>query len=226
MNIPQHIVLKGLMNQPCFYEPEDYAFYLSSIQAAADQYLCDIHAYAVLKNSVQLIATPRMPNGVPSMMQSIGRRYVQYFNGRYRRNGSLWGRYKSSLLDPNAYLLSCYRYIEQQPLQHAAVLDLDAYPWSSYRHHAGLEVNPLLRDHQLYIELGEDSEERGEAYLSLFRYNFDAGLYDYIDEMVHSGQILGGDRFKDQIELIANRRVRPLRRGRPRKDNKNSLPES
>lgn len=217
INIPQHIVQTGLMNQTCFFNAVDYEFYLKSLKAAADQYMCDIHAYILLNNSVQIIATPKVPNGIPSMMQSLGRRYVQHANHRYKRSGSLWGRYKSSLIDSNTYLLSCYRYVELQPLQLNLVLDLVAYPWSSFHHHSGLAPSELIKDHHLYMDLGEDSAERCNSYNRLFRYSFDPRLLDYIAETVKVGQILGGDRFKDQIELIANRRVRPLKRGRPRK---------
>ena len=218
INIPQYIVQTGLLNQPCFYDAEDYTFYLKSLKAASEQYLCEIHAYALLKNSLQIIATPKMPNGIPSMMQSLGRRYVQYFNNRYKRVGSLWARYKSSLVDSNAYLLSCYRYLELRPLQHGLVLDLEAYPWSSYHHHIGKAVSDVISDHPLYMDLGEDDNERCSAYNQLFRYSFDPSLLDYIEETVQVGQVLGGDRFKDQIEQITNRRVRHLKRGRPRKN--------
>lgn len=218
INIPQHIVQFGRENQTCFQDAEDYSFYLKSLKAAADQYLCEIHAYVLLSNSVQIIATPKLPNGIPSMMQSLGRRYVQYANHRYQRSGTLWGgRYKSSLIDSNAYLLSCYRYVELRPLQLGMVGEIEDYPWSSFHHHSGLVPNNLITEHHLYLELGDDSESRCNAYNQLFTYTFDRRLLDYIADTVQMGQVLGGDRFKDQIEQIANRQVRPLRRGRPRK---------
>lgn len=219
INIPQLIVQTGKPNQCCFYDSEDYHFYLKSLQAAADQYLCDIHAYVLLANSVQIIATPKVPNGISSMMQSLGRRYVQYANHRYQRSGSLWeGRYKSSLIDANSYLLSCYRFVELRPLELSGVEELEDYPWSSFHHHSGAQHSDLIVDHSLYENLGEDPDERGHAYNRLFRYAFDPGLLDYISETVQLGRVLGGDRFKDQIEQIANHRVRPLKRGRPRKE--------
>lgn len=218
INIPQHIVQVGRDNQTCFQDAEDYEFYLKSLKAAADQYLCEIHSYVLLNNSVQIIATPKLPNGIPSMMQSLGRRYVQYVNHRYQRSGTLWGgRYKSSLIDSNAYLLSCYRYVELRPLQLGLVGEIEDYPWSSFHHHSGLVPNDLITDHHLYLELGDNSEARCNAYNKLFSYTFDRRLFDYIADTVQTGQVLGGDRFKDQIEQIANRQIRPLKRGRPRK---------
>jgi putative transposase len=68
-------------------------------------------------------------------MQALGRRYVQYINRSYRRTGSLWeGRYKSSLIQAETYLLTCMRYIELNPVRANMVQDPSQYRWSSYRH--------------------------------------------------------------------------------------------
>jgi putative transposase len=64
-------------------------------------------------------------------MQSVGRRYVQYINKTYRRTGTLWeGRYKASIIDAEAYLLACYRYIELNPVRASMVEHPIDYPWS------------------------------------------------------------------------------------------------
>lgn len=56
------------------------------------------------------------PAQMARVMQSLGRHYVRYVNDRYRRTGTLWdGRYKACLVDSEAYLLRCCRYIELKP---------------------------------------------------------------------------------------------------------------
>ena len=89
-HIPQHITQTGHNNLNCFFDEEDYSFYLASLKASSEQYEVDIHAYALLPNAVHIIATPHINNGLSSMMQSLGRRYVQYINHRYQRSGTLW----------------------------------------------------------------------------------------------------------------------------------------
>ena len=218
-DIPQHIVQVGHNKLPCFFDDEDYQFFLDSLAQSATQYQCEIHAYLLLNNTVHIIATPRLANGLSSMMQSLGRRYVQYVNYRYQRSGTLWeGRYRSCLIDSEAYLLTCYRYIELKPLQMDLVDDLAEYPWSSYHHHVGLTQDPLIHDHPLYKRLGETEQECQQRYNQLFTYGFDPLLYEYIAETINVGSVLGGDAFKDKIEAMTNRRVRPLKRGRPKKN--------
>ena len=218
VGVPQHIVQTGHNRLPCFFDDEDYQFYLKSLRTASDQYQVEIHAYVLLPNSIQIIATPRIDKGISSMMQSLGRRYVQYVNHRYKRSGTLWeGRYKSSLIDSENYLLTCYRYVELRPLHLGLVENLEEYPWSSYHHHCGEKKDWLIQDHRLFNALGDKDDERCNAYSSSFRYRFDRRMIDFIAETVNMGQVLGGDAFKDNIEAIANHRVRPLKRGRPKK---------
>jgi putative transposase len=48
-------------------------------------------------------------DGISLLMQALVRRYVKYFNFAYQRSGTLWeGRYKSSAVDKENYLLSIY----------------------------------------------------------------------------------------------------------------------
>ncbi len=223
-NIPQHIVVQGHNNLACFFDELDYEFYLLSLKIAADQYLVNVHAYVLLPNMIQIIATPLIPNGISSMMQSLGRRYVQYVNHRYKRSGTIWGgRYKSSVIDSESYLLTCYRYVELRPMYLGLSDGPAEYPWSSFHYHTCAADNDLIKDHRLYVALGDDETERAQEYSRLFHYAFDHRLMDYIAETVKLGQVLGGDSFKDKIEQIANQRVRPLKRGRPRKCDKTKI---
>ncbi|KAF0161501.1 MAG: hypothetical protein FD157_4133, partial [Rhodocyclaceae bacterium] len=93
---PLHIVQRGINREPCFFAEEDYQCYLHWLEEAARDCGCAIHAYVLMTNHVHLLLTP-VVSGAPSrLMQSLGRRYVQYANRHYRRTGSLWeGRYKS-----------------------------------------------------------------------------------------------------------------------------------
>ena len=82
---PLHIVQRGINREPCFFTDEDCYCYLHWLEEAAGDCGCAIHAYVLMTNHVHLLLTP-LANGAPSrMMQSVGRRYVQYINRFYRR---------------------------------------------------------------------------------------------------------------------------------------------
>ncbi len=118
VDIPQHVIQRGDKRQAIFSSDQDYRNYLVFLSEAARKYGCAIHAYVLMVNHIHLLATPRQPQGIPLMMQSVGRRYLQYFCDAYKRNGSLWdGRYRASHVQSEQYLLTCSRYIEHNPVR-------------------------------------------------------------------------------------------------------------
>ena len=129
---PQHIVQRGHNRTACFFSDEDYHCYLHWLKDAAAKYGCDIHAYALMTNHVHLLVSPRQADSITWMMQSLGRHYAQYLNRTYKRSGSVWeGRFKASVIQAEDYLLTCYRYIELNPVTANMVDDPADYRWTS-----------------------------------------------------------------------------------------------
>ena len=160
------------------------------------------------------------PRGVEisKVMQSVGRYYVQYFNYTYQRTGTLWeGRYRATLLDTDQYLLTCYRYIELNPVRAEMVENPANYPWSSYRFNAQGMPDPLVVPHALYWKLGHDPQERQAAYRALFRGQLDESALAEIREATNKAWLLGNDRFRAAIEQQLNRRPAPRPRGGDRR---------
>jgi putative transposase len=115
---PLHVIQRGNDRHAIFFAPEDYPRYREWLALAAADYACAIHAYVLMTNHVHLLVTPKTAESLPRMMQSLGRRYVRYVNGSYRRTGTLWeGRYRAAPIDSDAYFLSCCRYIELNPVR-------------------------------------------------------------------------------------------------------------
>ena len=104
------------------------------------------------------------------MMQAVGRRYVRYFNQRQARTGTLWeGRYRSTLIQAERYLLACMAYIDLNPVRAGMVAEPGDYPWSSHAHYVGLRNDRLVTPHPLYWELGNTPFARDAAYAELVR---------------------------------------------------------
>ncbi|HEY8037981.1 MAG TPA: transposase [Methylobacter sp.] len=216
--VPQHVIQRGNNRAACFFADENYQSYLDSLQEGATRYGCNIHAYVLMTNHVHLLVTPEADESLSCMMRYLGSRYVQYVNHVYRRSGTLWeGRYKSSLIDSEGYLLTCYRYIELNPVRAGMVENASDYRWSSYGAHALGQADELIRDHACYLALGATDEIRHAAYQALFRHQIDEASLKAIRESVNSGTALGSERFKDEIEATLARSVRLGTPGRPRK---------
>ncbi len=211
---PQHIILRGNNRQPIFFADADYRCFLDCLGEGVKRHACDVHAYVLMTNHVHLLATPQDAHGISKVIQSLGRRYVQYVNYRYRRSGTLWeGRFKATPIDSENNLLTCYRYIELNPVRARMVNHPRQYRWSSYRFHAEGKPDPLIRDHPRYLALGHSELERREAYKGLFRVDIDETTLTLLRDATNKGWVLGNDRFRALIEVAAQRRTQPLPKG-------------
>lgn len=214
--VPLHIIQRGNNRQKLFSQITDYNVYLDWLKEAAHMHGCAIHAYVLMTNHVHLLVTPTHEESVPKTFQSLGRRYVQYFNAAYERTGTLWeGRYRATLIESEAYLLTCYRYIELNPVRAEMVRHPREYRWSSYSYHADGKSNSLLTPHSLYQRLGSNGTARQQAYRALFRQHLSGETLDIIREATNKAWLLGSDKFKDRLAKKLDRRVAPLPRGRP-----------
>lgn len=169
-----------------------------------------------MTNHVHLLVTPETPEGLSRLMQSVGRRYVQYINRAYKRTGTLWeGRFKSSVVQTEHYFLLCSRYIELNPVRAGMVSDPGQYRWSSYRHNGLDQGDERLTPHAEYLSLGANDQERQAAYRSLFRPQLDDEALTDIRLALSQGQPLGNDRFSERLCQAAGVRRTQARRGRP-----------
>lgn len=217
VSVPQHVTQRGNNRQATFFAEDDFRFYLECLREAAGKHGCEVHAYALMTNHAHILITPHQANGIAKVMQSIGRRYVQFINGTYHRSGTLWeGRYKASLVDAEAYLLTCSRYIELNPVRANLVTDPADYPWSSYQWHGLGKKDSVISDHPLYLALGRTDHERHATYRELFRDSLDQAILQEIRESGNQCRVLGSERFKNEIEAVLARRVRPGKLGRPK----------
>lgn len=213
--VPQHVVQRGNDRQACFFEEVDYRTYLTGLRQASQRYGCSVHAYVLMTNHVHLLLTPAASGGVSRMMQWLGRHYVGYVNARYRRTGTLWeGRYKSCLVDTERYLLTCYRYIELNPVRAAMVPTPGEYRWSSYHVNARGMGDPAVSPHLEYLRLGPDAASRQLAYQMLFDEVLTHERITEIRAYLQQQRALGSLRFQHQVEAMLGRcaQVRPAHR--------------
>lgn len=215
--VAQHVVQRGNDRQPCFFREADYRRYLGDLREAALKYGCAVHAYVLMTNHVHLLVTPARLGAVGRMMQAVGRRYVRYVNDELGRTGTLWeGRYKSSLVDSEGYVLACYRYIELNPVRAAMVDDAAGYPWSSYAANGLGTPDRLLTQHEAYRSLAPEIDSRLAAYRALVEQAIPDEELASIRLYVQRQRALGSSRFQSQVEQQLRRRAGIGTPGRPR----------
>lgn len=216
---PHHLIQRGNNRQPIFQDEADYRMLLSLLEEHARANKVAIHAYVLMTNHLHLLATPETAEGIPLTMQGVGRRYVRYFNARYARTGTLWeGRYKSTLIQAERYLLACMAYIDLNPVRAGMVAEPADYPWSSHAFYAGVRPDRLVSPHPLFWELGNTPFAREAAYLQLVRAGVSLDKQRAITDSTLKGWALGDRDYVAALQKRTPRRVIRGQAGRPRLD--------
>ena len=214
---PHHIIQRGNNRQAIFTTAADYELLLSLVDEHARKEHVAVHAYVLMSNHFHLLATPETAEGIPQMMQAVGRRYVRNYNLRQQRTGTLWeGRYKSNLIQAERYLLACMVYMDLNPVRAGMVADPADYGWSSYQHYIGRRADKLVTPHPLYWELGNTPFARDEAYGSLVRAGVSEQQKRALTDSALRGWALGEPDYVTELQRRTERRVARGQPGRPK----------
>jgi putative transposase len=215
---PHHVIQRGNNRQAVFVDAADRELLLQLLEENARKHQVAVHGYVLLDNRFHLLATPETAEGIPQLMQAVGRRYVRNFNLRHARTGTLWeGRYRSTVLEAERYLLPGLVYLDLAPVREGLAGSAAEHPWSSHAHHVGLRSDRLLTPHPLYWQLGNTPFARDQAYAALVEDGLTAQQERALTDSALQGWALGGAEYVAELQRRTERRVAPGRPGRPRK---------
>jgi putative transposase len=213
---PYHVLQRGNNRQAIFLSDADRETMRSLLAQSAPQFDVVLHAYVLMDNHFHLLATPQGPDGLSKMMQTVGRRYVRYFNDTHGRTGTLWdGRYRSALVQSERYLLACMVYMDLNPVRAGMVAQAQDYPWSSHAHYIGLHNDRLVTPHALVWELGNTPFARESRYRELVQAGVSREQRSALGQSVTSGWVLGDARFVAGLQGRTGRRLTRSTPGRP-----------
>ena len=213
---PHHIIQRGNNRQMIFADTQDFATMMALLAENAHKFAVAVHAYVLMDNHFHLLATPATAEALPLMMQAAGRSYVRYFNQRHARSGTLWeGRYRSTLIETERYLLACMVYIDLNPVRAGMVAQPGAWQWSSHALYLGQRIDKLVTPHALYWALGNTPFAREAAYAGLVQAGIGSGDQAALTEAALSGWALGDAEFVAELQKKSPRRVAKAKAGRP-----------
>jgi len=154
-----HILSRGNERRDIFLGDDDYKVFLGVLEEMSDRFEVDIFAYVLMSNHYHLLIRTNQDN-LSKSMQWAGTTYTRRFNLKHFRNGHLFqGRFKSILVQNDAYLMQLSCYIHRNPLRAGLVNRLADYRWSSYRAYAYKASNSSwLKKDLIFSQCnGEDS---------------------------------------------------------------------
>ena len=163
-----HVIQRGNNRGLTFADDHDRMIFLELLRTSAAKRGTQVHGFSLMDNHYHLVVTPGHETALPRTVKHFGEQYVQYFNKRHGRTGTLWdGRYDGFIIADDRYFFTCLRYVERNPVKAGIVSEPEQYRWSSYRFHAFGERSSWLTPHPLYLALGTTQKQRQAAYRAL-----------------------------------------------------------
>ncbi len=213
---PHHIIQRGNNRQAIVRSDADRECLLELMAENARKHQVAFNAYVFMDNHFHLLLTPETAEGVPLMMQAVGRRYVRYFNDLHGRTGTLWeGRYRSTLVQTERYLLACMVYMDLNPVRAGMVAEARQHLWSSHRHYIGQVSDRRLSPPSVYWGLGNTPFAREAAYTELVHAGQSVAQQGAITDATLHGWALGDAAFTAELQKRTPRRITPAKPGRP-----------
>jgi REP element-mobilizing transposase RayT len=131
-----HLLSRGNQGNDIFEDNRDRNIFFKTVGEMSERFEVDIFAYVLMSNHYHLLVRTQRAN-IKKAMHWFGTTYSRRYNNRHSRSGHLFqGRYKSILVQNDAYLLRLSCYIHRNPLRAGVVDRLADYRWSSYLSYA------------------------------------------------------------------------------------------
>lgn len=181
---------------------------------AATQYHVAIHGWSLTPKSILLLATPKDPQGISKLIQSLGRHLAAAL-----KTGAVFsGRYRSTLLEPGVWVLPALLWLERQSVREQSSTDPELWPWSSVAAHTGAAgLAPVwLSQHLDYWACGNTPFDRQAIYRKKLQEGNTHSTDITIEKALRGQWPLGSEAFLNEISPLSSRRVRPAKRGRPK----------
>jgi REP element-mobilizing transposase RayT len=191
-----HILSRGNEQKDIFYDDQDRLLFLKTIGEMYERFEIDVFAYMLMGNHYHLLLKTNRAN-LSKSMQWLGLTYTRRFNLRHFRSGHLFqGRFKSIIVQNDAYLMRLSCYIHRNPLRSGIVERLADYRWSSYKAYAYGDKSP-----EWLITEPIFSQFRGKDKHKAYREKVQSYAKEEkkLWEDLRHGMIIGSKKFVDKI---------------------------
>jgi putative transposase len=207
---PHYVQQTCVSGQLLALDDTDRQTLLAALQDAARLHQVAVWAYAVLPQELHLMVCPASADGLGRMMQTLGRRYVQAFNRRHQRSGTLWAaRFRAAVVEPGAWLLAALARVDR--------LGREPPGCASAAHHLGQRHEPWLAEPPEFWSLGNTPFERESVWLQCLDATPEPEVERALARAVHGTWVAGSAAFVAAIADAAGRPGAPRRPGRPLK---------
>jgi len=208
-----HIMCRGNNKQNIFHNDSDKLYYWRVLMELKVENNVDIFHYCIMDNHVHLIVWLTRASNFPKFMKQLNLLYYNYYKRTYGYCGHVWqGRYKSNIIQNDAHLLQCGKYIELNPVRAGIVSLPEEYAFSSYRHYACGRPDAVVSDSPVYLDLADQPQARRERYIEFV---VDSSIIN--SKRLASQAFIGSKEFVSRLNQYYGIKERISKGGRPPK---------
>ncbi len=208
-----YLTTRGHQQQSIFVDDEDRQAFLTLLDEVVERYYWVCHAYCLMDNHYHLVIET-LEKTLSKGMRQLNGMYTQRYNHRYQTTGQLFqGRFKSILLEKEAYLLELSRYAVLNPVRRQWMKTPQQWPWSSYRATAGeVEAPRFLDPSWLLSQLDHDIVAARDIYKTFVA---EADLTYSPWRAVRKQMYLGSTKFCERFTSVSAENDREISARRP-----------
>lgn len=202
-----HVTSRGNEQRPIFRSNQDRETFLRFLGEAVTRFGWSLTAWVLMTNHFHLVIQTKEAN-LSRGMHWLNGTYVEWFNRKYKRSGHLFqGRFKSYLIEKNAYFTEVLRYVVLNPVRAKMVTKPEDYRWSSYRATAGLEAAPPWLDlRSVYASFADEQATAQTLYSEHVMAKVDS--QERLWDQVINGMYLGGEQWAKEMRAMVESRPR------------------
>ncbi|MDQ6955392.1 MAG: transposase [Mariprofundaceae bacterium] len=192
-----HVTSRGNALSDIYLSDDDRELFLEVLEHVVERFSWVCHAYCLMNNHYHLMVETPQANLSRGMRQLNGM-YTQRFNREHDRVGHVFqGRFKSIVVDKDAYLLELSRYIVRNPVAAGMMANVGDWPWSSYLAMIGEAKQPsYLHVAWLLAQFGNVESKARAAYISFVRKDDGYDLWNQLS----GADVLGDDEFRSRLQ--------------------------
>jgi|FLOH01.1.fsa_nt_gi putative transposase len=164
-----HFYNRTVENELLFREDQDYLLFLRILKKALKAMPVKLYTYCLMPNHFHFLIQQGQGLPVFRLFNALLSSYVQRYNKKYKRRGSLMGGpLQSKYIENNEYLINVSRYIHLNPLKANLVSKLEDWKYSNYSEWIGKRRGSLFNPSLLieYFDTGKEYENSIQEYIN------------------------------------------------------------
>jgi len=160
-----HITARGNNRRKLFFCRRDFNIYYLLLKKLKIEDGIRIFHYCLMSNHIHLLLGIGKKSALSRFMKRLNLMYFFHYRKKHSYIGHLWqDRFKSKLIEEDAYLIQCGKYIELNPVRGGIVKAPQDYLYSSYNHYALGIRDGLVDDDPLYLDISNSASVRQSVY--------------------------------------------------------------